>query len=163
MRILEVCSTGGHNWWIHQTSLGCLSRRCRILLIVVSWRSTTILLLDHVIWTILLVVIIWNLSLARVLDDTASMICTSRCWTRNVVLSHRCSMMLKLRGFILAWVNRIDSGVRSSCLLGILLGCLLLAALTLILLITRILFEWLSLLVIDLWITISWHNRWLLP
>lgn len=106
--------------------------------------------------------IIWNLSLTRVLDDTASMVCTSRCWTRYIVLRHWCTVMLELSGFILAWVNRIDSGVRSSCLLGILLGCLLLASLTFILLITRSLFKGLSLLVIDLWITISRHYRWLL-
>ena len=138
MRILEVCSTGGHNWWIYQTSLRCLSRRCLILLIVMSGWSTVILLLDHIIWTVLLVVIIWDLSLTRVLNHTASMVCTSRCWTRNVVLCHWLTViMLELGRFILAWVNRIDSGVRSSCLLGILLGCLLLAPLTFILLITR--------------------------
>lgn len=137
MRILEVSSTGGHNRWIDQTSLRCLSRRCLVLLIVVSGWSTVILLLDHIIWTVLLVVIVWNLSLTRVLNYTASMVCTSRCWTRNVVLCHRLTVMLELSRFILAWVNRIDSGVRSSCLLGILLGCLLLAPLTFILLITR--------------------------
>lgn len=146
----------GWTWWSRGTlSIGLGSSRR-------YWLS------DWVTLTVLLVMVIMHLLLQGSLLRTVWLCRASRtvrgCSSCDVVLLKGLLVMtIVLSGLILAWINWVASCVGAYTTIILVVNSWLCHLITFwVFFITWCLFQWLSLLVINLAVTITWHYRTLL-